>query len=43
MLRLDNLASESVFVIKFACANLAFKTSAAKGLTSGVVTYLSWF
>ena len=30
LLRLDSLASESVFVIKFACANLALKTSAAK-------------
>ena len=42
LLRLDNLASKSVFVIKFACANLALKTSAAKLLNSGVVIYLSW-
>ena len=39
MLRLDSLASKSVFVIKFACANLAWKTSAAKALNSGVVIY----
>ena len=36
-----NLASKSVFVIKFACANLASKTSAAKVLNSEVATYLS--
>ena len=42
MLRLDSLASKSVFVIKFACANLALKTLAAKVLNSGVVIYLSW-
>ena len=41
LLRLDSLASKSVFVIKFACANLALKTSAAKVLNSGVVIYLS--
>ena len=41
LLRLDNLASKLVFVIKFACANLALKTSAAKVLNSGVVIYLS--
>ena len=41
LLRLDNLASKSVFVIKFACTNLALKRSAAKVLNSGVVTYLS--
>ena len=40
-LRLDSLASKSVFAIKFACANLALKTSAAKVLNSGVVIYLS--
>ena len=39
-LRLDDLASKSVFVIKFACANLALKT-AAKVLNSEVATYLS--
>ena len=30
LLRLDSLASKSVFVIKFACDNLALKTLAAK-------------
>ena len=40
--RLHNLASKPVFVIKFACANLALKTSAAKVLNSEVATYLSW-
>ena len=39
-LRLDNLASKSVFVIKFARANLALKTLAAKELNSEVATYL---
>ena len=39
--RLDSLGSKSVFVTKFACANLALKTSAAKLLNSGVVIYLS--
>ena len=42
MLRLNNLASKSVFVIKLACANLALKTSAAKVLNSWVIIYLSW-
>ena len=41
LLRLDSLVSKSVFVIKFACANRALKTSAAKVLNSGVVIYLS--
>ena len=41
LLRLDNLPSKSVFVIKFACANLALKTLAAKVLNSEVATYLS--
>ena len=41
LLRFDSLASKSVFVIKFACANLALKTSTAKVLNSGVVIYLS--
>ena len=36
LLRSDSLASKSVFVITFACANLALKTSAAKVLKSGV-------
>ena len=39
LLRLDNLASNSVFVIKFAFANLALKTLAAKVLNSEVATY----
>ena len=42
LLRLDNLALKSVFVIKFACANLALKTSAAKVLNCGVVIYFTW-
>ena len=37
LLRLHNLASKSVFVIKFACANLASKTSVAKLFNSRVV------
>ena len=41
LLRLDNLAWKSVFVFKFASANLAFKTSAVKVLNSGIVIYLS--
>ena len=41
LLRLNNLASKSVFVIKFAHANVALKTGAAKVLNSGVVIYLS--
>ena len=39
--RVDTLASKSFFVNKFACANLALKTSAAKVLNSGVVIFLS--
>ena len=42
LLKLDSLASKSVFVIKFACAKLALKTLAAKALNSGVVIYLLW-
>ena len=42
LLKLDSLASKSVFVIKSACASLALKTLAAKVLNSGVVIYLSW-
>ena len=41
LLRLDNLASKPVFVIKFGCGNLALKTSPAKVLNSDVATYLS--
>ena len=40
MLRLESLASKSVFGIKFACANPALKTLAGKVLNSGVVIYL---
>ena len=41
LLRLDSLVPNSVFVIKFACANHALKTLAAKVLNSVVVIYLS--
>ena len=41
-LRLDSLALKSVFVIKFACANVAAKFSAVSLLNSGVVIYFSW-
>ena len=41
LLRLNSLASKSVFVIGFACANLALKRLAAKVVNSGVVIYLS--
>ena len=41
LLRLDSLESNSVFVIKFACAILTLKTSAVNLLNSGVVIYLS--
>ena len=37
-----NLLSKSVFVTKFACANVAAKTSAESLLSSGVVIYLPW-
>ena len=42
LLRLGSLALKSVFVVRFACANLASKTLAAKVLNSAVVIYLSW-
>ena len=42
LLILNSLASKLVFVIKFACANLAVKLSAVSLLNSGVVIYLSW-
>ena len=42
LLRLDSLASKSVFDTKFACADLALKTLAAKVLNPGVVIHLSW-
>ena len=41
ILRLYSLASKSVFIIKFACANLALKALAAEVLNSRVVIYLS--
>ena len=41
-LRLYSLSSKSVFVIKFACFNLAAKFSAVSLLNSGVVIYLPW-
>ena len=41
LLRFDSSASKSVFVIKFACVNLALKTLATKVLNSGIVMYLS--
>ena len=41
LLRFDNLASKSVFVIKLACANLTLKTSVVNLLNSGVSIYLS--
>ena len=41
LLRLDSLASKSIFVIKCACANLALKILAAKVLNSRVIIYLS--
>ena len=39
--RLDIILSKFVFVTKFARANLALKTSAAKESNPGVVIYLS--
>ena len=41
LLRLESLASKSVFVIKFACVILALKTLVANLLNSEVVIYLS--
>ena len=41
LLSLVRLVSKSVFVIKFACTNLAAKNSAINLLISGVVMYLS--
>ena len=41
LLRLDSLASKSVFVIKFACAILALKTLAAKVSNFEVSIHLS--
>ena len=42
LIRFFSLSSKSVFVTKFACANLAAKFSAVSLLNSGVVIYLSW-
>ena len=42
LLRFDNLAWKPVFVIKLACADLTWKTSAANLLNSEVSIYLSW-
>ena len=42
LLRFDSLSSKSVFVTKFAWANLALKTFAANLLNSGGSIYLSW-
>ena len=41
LLRFDSLSSKSVFVTKFAWANLALKTFAANLLNSGGSIYLS--
>ena len=41
LLRLDTVLSKSVFATKFARANLALQTSAAKVLNSGVVIHVS--
>ena len=41
MLRLDNLASKSDFVIQLACANLAIKTVVTNLLNSEVSIVLS--
>ena len=41
LFKLFSLSSKSVFVIKFACANLAAKFSVVSLLNSGVVRYLS--
>ena len=42
LLRLDNLASKSVFVIELASANLALKKLVAKVINSEVSKYLSY-
>ena len=41
LLKLESLASKSLFVNKFSCDNFALKTSAAKVLNSGGVISLS--
>ena len=41
-LGLDSFALESVFVIKFACANLTEKFSVVNLLNSEVIIHLSW-
>ena len=42
MFKVDNIASKVNFAPKFACFNLALKTSAAEVLNPGEVIYLSW-
>ena len=42
MLRFDSLVRKSIFVIKFACANLVLKTLVAKVLNFEVSISLSW-
>ena len=42
LLRLISVVSKSVFVTKFACANLAAKPFIVKLLNFEVVIYLSW-
>ena len=41
LLSLFSLVSKSVFIIRFACANLATNVSAVNSLNFGVVIYLS--
>ena len=41
LLRFDNLAPRSVLVIKFACVNLALKTSVANSVNPEVSIYFS--
>ena len=43
LLRLNNLLSKSVFVIRFACASLSTKICAVNVLNSGIALYLSWW
>ena len=43
LLRLDSLASKSILVIKFACANLALKALAAKVLNSEVSIFCQYY
>ena len=43
LLRLDSLASKSILVIKFACANLALEALAAKVSNSEVVIFCHYY